>query len=299
MRSSRRSACMNDVHGLDVSSVRETVRAALDEDAAWNDATCAYLRLSGKAIRAEIQSLSHGLVAGFPLAEAAFRALDPRAVFESSVREGSAVGPGQIIARVSGDAAAIMAAERTALNFLQRLSGIATLTHEYVRRVAGTGTTILDTRKTTPLLRVFEKYAVRVGGGENHRSNLRDMVLIKENHIRACGGIGMVVAELASRTAPASVEVEIDSLDLLRRFLGTPVDRIMLDNFTPDDVRAALAMISGYAGAHPDYRPEIEVSGGISLENIARYAVDGVTYISIGALTHSARALDFTLEVAS
>ncbi|MBI4721035.1 MAG: carboxylating nicotinate-nucleotide diphosphorylase [Chitinivibrionia bacterium] len=288
---------MNDAHELDPSSVREAVKAALAEDAAWDDATSGLLRLSGRTVRAEIRCMSHGVMAGLDIAHAAFRAMDPGVTFEPAAHDGSGVRPGQVVAAVRGDAAAIMAAERTALNFLQRLSGIATLTRDYVGRVAHSGATILDTRKTTPLLRSFEKYAVRVGGGENHRSNLRDMVLIKENHIRACGGIGSVAGKLAGRTAPVAVEVEIDSLDLLRDFLGTPVDRIMLDNFTPDDVQAALAMISSYENAHPGYRPDIEVSGGVTLENISRYAVKGVRYISIGTLTHSARALDFTLEV--
>jgi nicotinate-nucleotide pyrophosphorylase (carboxylating) len=288
---------MDTTHGLDASSALAAVKAALDEDEALSDATSEFLRLAGTSIRAEIQSRSHGIVAGLTVARIAFSLLDPHALFEPSVDDGDAVHPGQIVAGVSGNAAAIMAAERTALNFLQRLSGIATLTGEYVRRVEGTGVTILDTRKTTPLLRGLEKYAVRVGGGENHRGNLRDMILIKENHIRARGGIEAVAADLGGRAAPVAVEVEIDSLDMLGRFLGTPVQRIMLDNFAPDEVRSALSMISAYTMTHPGYRPEIEVSGGITLENVSRYAMNGVTYISIGALTHSAGSLDFSLEV--
>lgn len=282
---------------LNRSSIRRCVRAALEEDAAWKDVTSSLLGLSGRSAVAEIQSLSRGVIAGLEIASAAFVEIDPDLQFDALVSEGADIEPDAVIARISGNAGAIMAAERTALNFLQRLSGIATLTRAYVRAVAGSGVTVLDTRKTTPLLREFEKYAVRIAGGSNHRSSVSEMVLVKENHIRSAGGIETVMRALSSRAARVPVEVEIDSLNLLGIFLGTPVNRIMLDNFTPDDVAAALDMIARYRLSHPGYDPEIEVSGGISLENIRRYALPGVHFISIGALTHSAPVLDLTLEV--
>lgn len=291
----RKWSMMEDT--LDRASIERIVHAALEEDAAGQDVTSSLLTLAGESIGAHILTRSPGVIAGLDVAAAAFNLIDPAIGFEALVEDGAEVRGDTVLVALRGDAAAIMAAERTALNFLQRLSGIATLTRAYVRAVAGTGVTVLDTRKTTPLLREFEKYAVRTGGGGNHRGDLREMVLIKENHIRSAGGIGRVVRLLSEASARVPVEVEVDSLEQLRTFLGAPADRIMLDNFSPEDVVKALELIEQHRRKRGGRTPEVEISGGITLDNITRYALPGVHYISIGALTHSAPVLDLTLEV--
>jgi nicotinate-nucleotide pyrophosphorylase (carboxylating) len=195
-----------------------------------------------------------------------------------------------------GRAASVVSSERTALNFLQRLCGIATHAARFVHAVEGTGVVILDTRKTTPLWRELEKYAVRCGGAQNHRRDLHAMVLIKDNHIRAMGGRDELLRRLACGDRPGFVEVEVDSLDFLRALLGARVDRIMLDNFTPAGVAGALTLVRAHRASHPG-RLEIEVSGGVTLENVRDYAQPGVDFISVGALTHSAPAAAMSLEV--
>lgn len=271
------------------------VREALDEDGAGADATVAFLGIENAPVDAAIIAGQDAVVAGLGPAQRAFALCGDGARFEGRVSDGDAVHAGDVVAVVEGPAAAVLGAERVALNFLQRLSGVATLTRRFVERVAGTGVTILDTRKTTPLWRDLEKYAVRCGGGQNHRRDLGAMVLVKENHIRAKGGSGALVAHLEARgRTGAFVEVEVDSLAFLDAVLPAPVDRVMLDNFSPRDVRAALDRISAARGAAP---VEVEVSGGITLENVGEYAIAGVDYISVGALTHSAPAVDFSLEV--
>jgi nicotinate-nucleotide pyrophosphorylase (carboxylating) len=206
---------------------------------------------------------------------------------------------GENVLSVEGPAKAILAAERVALNFLYRLSGVATLAAEFVEKVSGTGVTILDTRKTTPLWRDLEKYAVRCGGAQNHRRDLRSQVLVKENHVSVLGGPDALIARLKDVGKPQDrfVEVEVDSQEFLAKLLGAPIDRVMLDNFTPDQVRAALATIAEYKREHEDFALEVEVSGGVTLENISNFAMEGVDYISVGALTHSAPALSMSLEV--
>jgi len=206
------------------------------------------------------------------------------------------VAAGRSLCRLRGRAASIVSSERTALNFLQRLCGIATHAARFVRAVEGTGVVILDTRKTTPLWRELEKYAVRCGGAQNHRRDLQAMILIKDNHVRAMGGRDELLRRLARGDRPAFVEVEVDSLDFLRALLGAPVDRIMLDNFTPSTVADALSLVRAHRAAHPG-RLEIEVSGGITLDNVRAYAQPGVDFISVGALTHSAPAASMSLEV--
>jgi nicotinate-nucleotide pyrophosphorylase (carboxylating) len=197
------------------------------------------------------------------------------------------------LAEIEGPARAILTGERTALNLLGRLCGIATLTRRYVDLVEGTGVTILDTRKTTPGLRALEKYAVRCGGGSNHRAGLDDAILVKENHLRLAGGIGPALAALrvaASGSSPLSIEVEAETLGEVAEALAAGVERILLDNMTPDEISAAVDLSAGAA--------ELEASGGISLETVRAYAETGVDFISIGALTHSARSLDVSLEIA-
>jgi len=271
------------------------VRLALEEDGVDGDATIGFLQTASVVVNAEIVARQDAVVAGMELAGRAFELAGDGAQFDASVSDGDTVVDGEVLAGVNGPAAAVLGAERVALNFLQRLCGVATLTRRFVDRVAGTGVTILDTRKTTPLWRDLEKYAVRCGGAQNHRRDLGAMVLIKENHIRALGGNDAFVKYLAGRgRTDAFVEVEVDSLEFLDAVLGAPVDRVMLDNFTPDAVARALRRIQAARG---DNGIEVEVSGGVTLDNVGDYAIEGVDYISVGALTHSAPAADLSLEV--
>jgi nicotinate-nucleotide pyrophosphorylase (carboxylating) len=219
--------------------------------------------------------------------------------FRAYLGDGDRCSVGKNVLSVEGPAKSMLAAERVALNFLQRLSGVATLASRFVESVAGTGVTILDTRKTTPLWRDLEKYAVRCGGAQNHRRDLRSQVLVKENHVRVLGGPDALVEKLERVGKPKDmfVEVEVDSLEFLEKILGSPIDRVMLDNFTPGEVRSALDTIQRYKFENEGASLEVEVSGGITLDNIGAFAVEGVDYISVGALTHSAPALPMSLEV--
>lgn len=286
-----------DAHGVDETEVRRIVAWALREDGAASDVTTLYLGIGHLEISAGLIARARGVIAGVDVARLAFEEADPEVRFETRVGDGAQVREGDVVARLEGKAAGILAAERTALNFLQRLSGVATITAEFVERVRGTSVRILDTRKTTPLFRGLEKYAVRVGGGENHRFGLSDMVLVKENHLRAVGGVPALRDLLERKRPPADVEVEVDSIGFLRELLGAPVRRVMLDNFSPGDVVEAVGVIAAYRRENPTYSIAVEVSGGVDLENVRDYAIPGVDYISIGALTHSARALDLSLEV--
>ncbi len=277
--------------------MRALIRKTLEEDGTDHDRTVEFLAIGQRPMRARIIAGAPGVLAGVGVARMTFEEQAPRVKFDDHMKDGKTVGAGDIVAEVSGPADGILAAERVALNFLQHLSGVATLTARFVGGVGGKGVTILDTRKTLPLLRELQRYAVRVGGGANHRFNLSDMILIKENHIRATGGVDKLLELIPRREAAVAVEVEVDSLGFLRELLGAPVDRIMLDNFSPGDVRQALAMMTEFYGESQTPRPEIEVSGGIDLDTVGEYALNGVDFISVGALTHSAPALDFNLEV--
>lgn len=293
---------------INQKELRQLVADALKEDGAAKDVTCEYLGIGAGSVNAAVLAKGEGVIAGLDVARMAFDEIgsivdlgkaEPAIEFDALVNDGDRVAEGDVVVALSGPALGILAAERVALNFLQRLSGVATLTSVFVAAVEGTGVTILDTRKTTPLLRPLEKYAVKMGGGGNHRYNLSDMLLIKENHFRAIGGSDALVGLLKTRKPPLAIEVEVDSLDFLKELLGTPVDRIMLDNFTPEQVTEAVALIAQYRAGHPVFKPEIEVSGGINLKTIKMFALPGVDFISIGALTHSAPALDLSLEVGS
>ena len=224
--------------------------------------------------------------------------LDPDAELEALRRDGDAVEPGDVVLRIRGEARAILTGERTALNFLQRLSGVATLTRRYVDAVAGTGARILDTRKTTPGWRRLEKAAVRAGGGDNHRAGLYDMVLIKENHIAAAGGITAAVQRVRERNSEGlAVEVEVTSPPELEEAVRAGVDRVLLDNMGLDELRAAVALAERTAAAAGRPRPELEASGNMTLERVRAVAETGVDFISVGALTHSATALDLSLLI--
>jgi nicotinate-nucleotide pyrophosphorylase (carboxylating) len=273
------------------------VRAALDEDAARADATTAYLDLGARAVEAEVRAGGPAVASGVEVARAVFHEVDPACAFDAGAADGEAVDAGAVLCRLRGRAASILSAERTALNFLQRLCGIATHTARFVRAVEGTGVVILDTRKTTPLWRELEKYAVRCGGGRNHRRDLHAMVLIKDNHIRAIGGRDALLEQLARAPRPSFVEVEVDSVEFLGALVTAPVDRIMLDNFTPAMVARAMEVVRAFRAAPAGGRLEIEVSGGVTLDNVRSYAQPGVDFISVGALTHSAPAAPMSLEV--
>jgi nicotinate-nucleotide pyrophosphorylase (carboxylating) len=232
-----------------------------------------------------------GLVlAGWPIVVQTFQKLSPQVVLESIHRDGDEIPPGEIFASAEGPAAILLKGERVALNFLQRLSGIATLTRKFVSAVEGTRTAIVDTRKTTPGLRLLEKYAVRQGGGKNHRFGLFDGVLIKENHIAAAGGIKEAVRRARSGIDHLKkIEIEVTRLEELALALEAGADVILLDNMDPIQVREAVAHVNG--------RVPIEVSGGIRLDNVREYALTGVDFISVGALTHSFKAADISLEL--
>jgi nicotinate-nucleotide pyrophosphorylase (carboxylating) len=273
---------------LAVEEYRDLVRQALAEDRGRGDATSAATVARGTRARGAIIAKADLVVAGIDVGAEAFRQLDPHTVFEVRWGDGSRVQPGEIVAEVSGDAHALLEAERTALNFLQRLCGIATLTARFVDAARG-GITILDTRKTTPGFRVLEKYAVRCGGGTNHRLRLDDGILIKDNHKRLAGGVGAAAVRAMKDSGGLPVVVEVENLQELDEVLKTGVPRILLDNFTTYDIREAVKRVDG--------RAEIEISGGVTLERIPELATTGADYVSIGALTHSAPAADLSFEL--
>jgi nicotinate-nucleotide pyrophosphorylase (carboxylating) len=269
--------------------VQELIDNALVEDVGDGDLTTEALVPADARARARIVQKEPGAIAGLRVGEAVFRRVDPELRWHPHVREGEWREEG-LVAEVAGRAASILVGERVALNFLGRLSGIATLTARFVRAVDGTGAVILDTRKTTPGLRALEKQAVRVGGGENHRFGLHDAILVKENHIAAAGGV-RPAAELALAAAAHGmlVEVECASLEEVDEALIAGVPRILLDNMAPGELRLAVERAAG--------RAELEASGGITLDNVRAIAETGVDYISVGALTHSAPALDLSLRL--
>lgn len=269
-------------------SYRDLVRQALAEDRGRGDATSAATITKGTRARGTIVAKSELVVAGIDVAAATFRELDPKAVLEVRWGDGARLQPGEVVAVVTGDAQALLEAERTALNFLQRLCGIATLTAKFVDAAQGR-ITILDTRKTTPGFRALEKYAVRCGGGTNHRQRLDDGILIKDNHKRLAGGVAAATTRAMQASGGLPVEVEVEDLTELDAVLRTGVPRILLDNFTTYDIREAVARVNG--------RAAIEISGGVTLARIPELATTGAQYVSIGALTHSAPAADLSFEL--
>jgi nicotinate-nucleotide pyrophosphorylase (carboxylating) len=230
-----------------------------------------------------------GVVAGLAVVGEVFAQVDRAIEYTPLVAEGTVVSPGDVVARVEGDGPGILIGERVALNFMQRMSGIATMTHAYVQTVAGTRAKILDTRKTVSGLRVLDKLAVKLGGGENHRFGLFDMVLIKDNHIQAAGGITAAVQRVREHAAGLPIEVEVETLEQLQEALALRVDRIMLDNMSIEQMREAVRLADGAV--------ELEASGGITMQTIADVAATGVDLISVGALTHSVKALDISLDI--
>lgn len=276
------------------SRISRLVELALMEDIGLGDLTSDAIISESQLGRAEVLCKEDGVLAGLGVAALVFSFCDHSITVTPTVQDGGPIRGGETIATVDGIVKGILMGERTALNFLQRMSGIATLTKKFVDAVAGTHAKITDTRKTAPGLRVLDKWAVRLGGGVNHRFGLDDMVLIKDNHIAAAGSISKAVDRcmryIEGRTIKTAIEVEAKDLAAVREALGCPgIRRIMLDNFTVDDMRAAVENIA--------HRVEVEASGGVTLENVRPIAETGVDFISVGALTHSVTALDISLEL--
>lgn len=268
---------------------RTLVEAALREDRASEDVTTACLVAPGLQAKASIGFRSPGVVAGLRIARLAFQLLDPAIGFTSAVVDGARVNHGSVVAQVAGSASAMLRAERVALNFLARLSGTATLTHAYVAAVNGLPVRIADTRKTTPGLRALERYAVRAGGGFNHRDTLADAVLIKDNHLLACGSIAVAIAKARScASGDLMIEVECENLEQVQEAVQAGADAVLLDNMSLDQLRAAVQIAHGHA--------VLEASGGVMLGNVREIAQTGVDVISVGALTHGARSLDVGLD---
>jgi nicotinate-nucleotide pyrophosphorylase (carboxylating) len=271
------------------------VRRFLAEDVGSGDVTTMRTVPPSARARAGMVARERCVVAGLPIAEAVFRVVDDGIVTRALVSDGALVHPGEVVAEIEGAAAPILTAERVALNLVQRLSGIATLTRRYVDAIAGTGASVSDTRKTTPGLRVFEKYAVHAGGGRNHRMGLHDAILIKDNHIAVAGSVADAIAAVRGADGPSSpIQIEVDTLDQLAEALDLGVEAVLLDNMPPEVTAEAVR----WTRAHPRGRDcWIEASGGITLETIRSYAEAGVDTISIGALTHSAPAVDMALDI--
>ncbi len=277
---------------IDMTDLERMIAAALAEDIGDGDLTTLSTIPADARLHGVFLAKAGGIVAGLDVAREVFRQLDPAVAFTAHVRDSDLLQPGQRFAEVAGPGRALLTGERTALNFMQRMSGIATATRRYVDAVRGTRAVILDTRKTVPGLRLLDKWAVRLGGGQNHRTGLYDMALIKDNHIAAVGSLSEAVRRVRSLdTWGRPIEVEVTTLDQLAEALALdpPVDRIMLDNMDLDTMTAAVRLAGG--------RVPLEASGGVNLDTVAAIARTGVDYISVGALTHSVVALDISLDI--
>jgi len=268
--------------------ISEYIQRALEEDIGTGDVTTDTIVPADATLRGRIVAKQDGIVAGLDVAKEVFLTLNPDIKFLAKTQDGSRVARRDVLAEVEGPARALLTGERLALNFLGRMSGIATLTRKFVHAVAGTKAKILDTRKTAPGLRMTDKRAVRLGGGENHRTGLFDMVLIKDNHIDFAGSITNAVERVRASGTTLEIEVETRTLDDVREALALGVERILLDNMSPDTMREAVAICGG--------RAKLEASGNVTLDNVLEVAKTGVDYISVGALTHSPVVFDVSLE---
>jgi nicotinate-nucleotide pyrophosphorylase (carboxylating) len=269
--------------------LQEFVRRVLAEDmGSGGDVTSAATISADARFTAEMNCRQPIVVAGLEVAEAFFRELDPDVRIDRLVNDGEAVGAGTVLMRLQGNARAMLTAERSALNTLQHLSGIATMTRTYVEKIAGTGATLLDTRKTIPGLRVLEKYASRMGGAQNHRMRLDDGLLIKDNHVGVAGGVAEAVRAAKAANIGLPVQVEVDRIDQIEPALRAGADRLLLDNMPPPVLREAVALVAG--------RVPLEASGGVNLDTIRAIAETGVNYISVGRITQSAPAVDIGLD---
>ena len=283
------------------------VKFALSEDVGTGDVTTLNAVPANVGARASIVAKEAGVTSGLEIAQMTFREVDPTLKFRAAVHDGDDVSAGQAVAQISGSAASLMTAERTALNFLMRMSGVATMTRRFVLAIEGTGAKILDTRKTTPGLRFLEKYAVKCGGGENHRLALWDMYLVKDNHIRAARGLTNAIDRIQRTRRDLPLEVEVESMEQLKEALRPEVDRILVDNQPVEVVRRAVVEVDRWYHAnrpdHPRVRPgarrwpEVEASGGITLETVRAFAETGADWLSVGAITHSAPAMNLSLEI--
>jgi nicotinate-nucleotide pyrophosphorylase (carboxylating) len=279
---------------LSERQLEATINAALEEDSGRGDVTSEALIPPDLTGKATLLVKEKGVLAGIGVAKRVFEIIDPTLDVNILVNDGAAIKPGDITATITGSIISILEAERTALNFLQRLSGIATTTAQYVTAIKGTDAKIYDTRKTTPGLRALEKYAVRMGGGQNHRMNLAEAVLIKDNHIAACRAMGMNLKDIivkARKNAPAgiTIEVEVTNTNEAAEVLKARTDIIMLDNMSIEEMKKVVKNVNG--------RATLEASGSITLDNVRQVALTGVDIISIGALTHSYQSLDISLEM--
>lgn len=270
----------------DIAEVRRVIAAALAEDVGPGDVTSQTVIPESLVFRGVMAAREDMVVCGLEIASEAFRSVVPTAEWSARVTDGDRIGPGTILAEVAGPARGLLTAERVALNLLQHLSGIATLTRSYADRLAGTHCILLDTRKTIPGLRHLAKYATRVGGARNHRMGLYDAILIKDNHIAVCGGVGPAV--LRAKAAGVPIEVECDTLEQVAEAVATQADIILLDNMPPEILRQAVALVAG--------RAKLEASGGVTLETIRDIAETGVDFVSVGRITQSARAVDIGLD---
>lgn len=274
------------MQALDPKTIEKIIRLALEEDIGEGDITTETVIPQDLKARAVLKAEEEGVLCGLRVAELVFRELDSHIEFNPLARDGDGIKPGQKLAEIEGNARALLTGERVALNFLQRLSGVATATKKFVEAVKPYKAKILDTRKTTPGLRILEKYAVRCGGGENHRMGLYDMALIKDNHIMLAGSVKNALEKVKGK---GKVEIEVENLNQLREALESRPDIIMLDNMQERDMEKAVKMIEGKA--------KVEASGGINLSNLEQVARTGVDFISIGGLTHSFKSLDITMEM--
>jgi nicotinate-nucleotide pyrophosphorylase (carboxylating) len=273
---------------LEPGLYRELVRRALAEDFGWGDITTETVIDRDQKARGLITAKSRCILAGMDVAAEAFRQLDPAVQIKTNSTDGTRCERGTDVAEIRGRAGALLTAERTALNFLQRLSGVATLTRQFVD-AAGGRITVLDTRKTTPMMRALEKYAVRAGGGVNHRGGLDDGILIKDNHIRLAGGVGAAVTRMRNSNRDMPTEVEAQSLTQVDEALEAGADIVLLDNLSTADIIEAVKRCRG--------RAKTEISGGVTLERMGELAATGADYVSVGALTHSAPAVDLSFEI--
>ena len=275
---------------MDRKYLTNIIKSALQEDIGIGDATTLYTVDESLFLQAQLIAKAAGVLAGTEVFEKTFQDLDEKVEINFNKKDGDKVAVGEVLAEISGPGRAVLSAERTALNFLQRMSGIATATNRLVEAVKGTKAIILDTRKTAPGLRLLDKWAVQIGGGQNHRFGLFDMVMIKDNHISAAGSITKAVQLVREKDKDnLAIEVEVKNRDELREAVELNVERIMLDNMTPAEMKEAVAFVNG--------RVALEASGNVTLENVRTIAESGVDYISVGSLTHSVSALDLSLLV--
>ena len=279
-------------NGINFKAIQPVIDYALNEDIGSGDITTSLLIPSDLEARATMVAKSSGVIAGLAVAEYIFRTLNPGIIWKTFVKDGDKVDKGDLLLEISGSYRALLTGERLALNFLQRMSGIATLTAECVSTISGYNAKILDTRKTVPGLRLLDKYAVLMGGGTNHRIGLYDMVLIKDNHIKVAGGITRAVSQI-KKGLPYGIQIEVETTNLeeVHQALDSGVDIIMLDNMTTDVMAECVKIIAG--------RAKVEASGNMTIERLKQVAATGVDYISIGALTHSVMAFDISMNIES